>query len=211
MSAAVKPRRKPTQSRAWMTSTAIQDAFVLLLVERGYEEVTMREIAAIAGVGLGTMYEYFPGKASIAAVTVRSWMRKQAALLGAAASTANGLPMEPTLRTLARTHVVGLLGQAAEWRALMVLERHISSPTSYREIYREFVSLFRDAMTTASDWPPALDAQRHANHMFSIVDAITHQVLLVQTSCPDAAEVAADAENAVLGYWQMARTTRIQP
>ena len=85
MTATVKPRRKPSQSRAWMTSSAIQDAFVLLLVERGYEKVSMREIAGVAGVGLGTLYEYFPGKDSIAAVTVRSWMRRQAAAVAAAA------------------------------------------------------------------------------------------------------------------------------
>lgn len=211
MSAAVKPRRKPIQSRAWMTSNAIQDAFVLLLIERGYEKVTMRAIAAVAGVGLGTLYEYFPGKTSIAAVTVRRWMRKQAALLAEAVSAAQGSPLVFTLRSLVQAHVGGLLSQVTEWRALMYLERHISSPSSYREIYREFVSLFREAMTAASDWPPALDAQQHANHIFSIVDAITHQVLLVQTHCPDAAEVAADVENAVLGYWQMARTTRIEP
>ncbi|HEX5739710.1 MAG TPA: TetR/AcrR family transcriptional regulator [Hydrogenophaga sp.] len=211
MSAAVKPRRKPIQSRAWMTSNAIQDAFVLLLIERGYEKVTMRAIATVAGVGLGTLYEYFPGKASIAAVTVRRWMRKQAALLAEAVSAAQGSPLVFTLRSLVQAHVGGLLSQATEWRALMYLERHISSPSSYREIYREFVSLFREAMTAASDWPPALDAQRHANHIFSIVDAITHQVLLIQTHGPDAAEVAADIENAVLGYWQMARTMRIEP
>lgn len=211
MNAVVKPRRKPTQSRAWMTSNAIQDAFVLLLIERGYEKVTMRAIAAVAGVGLGTLYEYFPGKASIAAVTVRSWTRKQAASMAAAAGAAKGLPVGSTLRCLVRAHVGGLLGQPAEWRALMVLERHISSPTSYRELYCEFVSMFRDAMRAASDWPPELDAQRHAFHMFSIIDAIAHQVLLVQTSCPDAAEVAIDVENAVLGYWQMARSMRIEP
>ena len=75
MNSTVKPRRKPSQSRAWMTTGAIQDAFVLLLVERGYEKVSMREIAGVAGVGLGTLYLYFPGKDSIAAVTVRSRLR----------------------------------------------------------------------------------------------------------------------------------------
>ena len=31
MNSIVKPRRKPLQSRAWMTTGAIQDAFVMLL------------------------------------------------------------------------------------------------------------------------------------------------------------------------------------
>ena len=157
MNSTVKPRRKPSQSRAWMTTGAIQDAFVLLLVERGYEKVSMREIAGVAGVGLGTLYLYFPGKDSIAAVTVRSRLRKQAAILAAAAKASVPRTLEQTIRALVAAHVRTLLGQAAEWRALLYLERRISSPASYREIYREFVSLFRDALAAASDWPAALD------------------------------------------------------
>ena len=65
----VTPRRKPLQARAWMTSGAIQDAFVLLLVERGYEKTSMRAIADVAGVGLGTLSLYVPGTASIAGVS----------------------------------------------------------------------------------------------------------------------------------------------
>jgi hypothetical protein len=54
--------------------------------------------------------------------------------------------LEHTIRALVAAHLRTLLGQAAEWRALPYLERRISSPASYREIYREFVSLFRDAL-----------------------------------------------------------------
>ncbi|MGE4340092.1 MAG: TetR/AcrR family transcriptional regulator, partial [Pigmentiphaga sp.] len=75
MNKPIKPRRRPSQSRARITSTAIQEAFVICLVESGYERVTMREIASVAGVGLGTLYLYFPNKESIAAVTIRSSLR----------------------------------------------------------------------------------------------------------------------------------------
>ena len=105
MKSIVKPRRKPLQSRAWMTTGAIQDAFVLLLVERGYEKVSMRDIAGVAGVGLGTLYLYFPGKDSIAAVTVRSWMRRQAAILAQAAEAPAPRTIEQTIRAMVAAHV----------------------------------------------------------------------------------------------------------
>ena len=200
MNSIVKPRRKPLQSRAWMTSGAIQDAFVLLLVERGYEKVSMREIAGVAGVGLGTLYLYFPGKDSIAAVTVRSWMRKQAAIVAQAVKTSEPRTVEQTIRAMVAAHVRGLLGQANEWRALMYLERRISSPASYREIYREFVALFRDALVASSDWPAALEPLRTAFNAFSMVYAIVEQALLVQDACPDVEELVDDVECAVGGY-----------
>jgi hypothetical protein len=59
------------------------------------------------------------------------------------------------------------------------LERRISSPASYREIYREFVLIFRAALESASDWSVALDAQRTAFNAFCIVDAMVEQALLV--------------------------------
>lgn len=188
------------QSRAWMTSCAIQDAFVMLLVDRGYEKISMREIAGVAGVGLGTLYLYFPGKESIAAVTIRRWMRKQAAILAEASKVSTPRTVELAARAMVQAHVRGLLGQENEWRALLHLERRISSPASYREIYREFVGLFRDAFVASSDWPVGADPLRTAFNAFSMVDGIVGHALLVHEACPDAGELASDVECAVSGY-----------
>jgi AcrR family transcriptional regulator len=200
MQSVVKPRRRPLQSRAWMTTGAIQDAFVLLLVEQGYDKVAMREIATVAGVGLGTLYLYFPGKESIAAVTVRTRLRKLAASLAAAAETPVPRTLQQVIRALVAPQVQTLLGHADEWRALLYLERRISSAESYRELYREYVDLYRDALAAASDWPAGLAPQAVAFTAFSIVDAVVKQALLVQDSCPDIAAVAADVECAVTAY-----------
>jgi AcrR family transcriptional regulator len=211
MTSSVKPRRKPSQSRAWMTSGAIQDAFVLLLVERGYEKVSMREIASVAGVGLGTLYEYFPGKESIAAVTVRSWMRKQVALVAAAAKAPAPRTLDETVAALAAAHVRGLLAHTDAWRALLHVERAISSPASYREIYREFVALFRDAFVAASDWPATLDAQRIAFNALTIVNAIAGQALLVHDAEPDDDALLHDVQCAVAAYIAAVRRWGDQP
>ncbi len=200
MNLIVKPRRKPSQSRAWMTSGAIQDAFLLLLVEHGYEKVAMREIAAVAGVGLGTLYQYFPGKDSIAAVTVRARLRKLAATAAAAVTEPRSRTLEETVRVLAAVHIRTLLAQADEWRALLFLERRITPPEVYRELYKEFVYLFRNAFAAASDWRPTIDPERTAFHAFSIVDAMAQQALLVRDVCPDADELLRDVEGAVNGY-----------
>jgi AcrR family transcriptional regulator len=200
MTSSVKPRRRPSQSRAWMTSGAIQDAFVLLLVERGYDAISMREIAGVAGVGLGTLYQYFPGKESIAAVTVRSWMRKQVAVVAAAAQASAARTLEQTVTDLAAAHLRGLLEHADAWRALLHVERAISSPQSYREIYREFVALYQDAFIAATDWLADLDAQRIAFNAFTIVNAIAGQSLLVLDASVDPDAIARHAQCAVAAY-----------
>jgi AcrR family transcriptional regulator len=204
MNASLKPRRKPSQSRAWMTSGAIQDAFVQLLVEHGYEKVSMRDIAGVAGVGLGTLYLYFPGKDSIAAVAIRGRMRRLAAAEKAAPAAAGARTLAEIVGALVQTHVCELLGQAAEWTALLFLERRVSSAEAYRELYKEFVHLFRDAFAQASDWPANCDAERHAYNAFSILYALAEHALLVQDICPEADELVRDAECAVNGYFERA-------
>lgn len=204
MNLIVKPRRKPSQPRAWITSGAIQDAFLLLVVERGYEKVSMRNIADLAGVGLGTLYQYFPGKDSIAAVTVRNRLRKLAADTQAASAAGGPRTMAETVHLLAQAHVHPMLGEAAQWRALLELERRITPPEVYRELYRAFVQVFRDACATATDWPAELDLEHAALNALAIVDALIKHALLVQDTCPDADGLLQDVECAVNGYFQRA-------
>lgn len=204
MNLVVKPRRKPSQSRAWMTSGAIQEAFLLLVVEQGYEKVSMRNIAAVAGVGLGTLYQYFPGKDSIAAVTVRSRLRKLAADTKAACTTSEPRTLAETVHLLSNTHLQALLGEAPQWRALLQLERRVTSPAVYSEIYRAFVEVFREAFAAATDWPSELELERATLNVFAIVDAFSKNALLVQSECPSLKGLLQDVECAVSGYFQRA-------
>jgi AcrR family transcriptional regulator len=49
------------------THRLILDTAYALFEEKGYREATMRELAARAGVGLGTIFQHFPDKAAILA------------------------------------------------------------------------------------------------------------------------------------------------
>ncbi|UGA37269.1 TetR family transcriptional regulator [Chromobacterium haemolyticum] len=51
-------RRRPRQSRSRASLIALQQAFVQVLLERGYAKTTVREVAAVAGVAVGTFYQY---------------------------------------------------------------------------------------------------------------------------------------------------------
>jgi AcrR family transcriptional regulator len=52
--ASVSALKKPVQSQSQMTLASLQAAFVRVLLERGYEKMTIREVASVAGVGIGT-------------------------------------------------------------------------------------------------------------------------------------------------------------
>jgi AcrR family transcriptional regulator len=67
-----KPQpRKPKQERARETVEAILVAATHILVRKGYTRTTTNEIAATAGVSVGSLYQYFPSKDAIAVELLR--------------------------------------------------------------------------------------------------------------------------------------------
>jgi len=58
-------RRRPQQLRAHQTVAAVLDAVVRILKRDGLEGVTTNRIAEVAGVSIGSLYQYFPDKRAI--------------------------------------------------------------------------------------------------------------------------------------------------
>src|SRR5215472_11460244 len=58
-------RRKPKQRRACQTVDAVLDAVVRVLKRDGFRSVTTNRIAEVAGVSIGSVYQYFPDKQAI--------------------------------------------------------------------------------------------------------------------------------------------------
>lgn len=62
-----EPKKQPTQARSKATFQAILDAAARILVTEGYTGLTTNHVARVAGVGIASVYEYFPGKEAIVA------------------------------------------------------------------------------------------------------------------------------------------------
>jgi AcrR family transcriptional regulator len=58
-------RRRPKQSRARQTVEAILAAVVRILKREGAKAVNTNRIAEVAGVSIGSLYQYFPDKGAI--------------------------------------------------------------------------------------------------------------------------------------------------
>jgi AcrR family transcriptional regulator len=58
-------RRQPTQRRARLTVDAVLDSVMRLLKRGGARAITTNRIAEVAGVSIGSVYQYFPDKRAI--------------------------------------------------------------------------------------------------------------------------------------------------
>ena len=57
--------RKPKQERSKATYDAIVEAAFICVAERGTAHTTTRHIADTAGIGVGSLYEYFANKEEV--------------------------------------------------------------------------------------------------------------------------------------------------
>jgi len=64
---AVSPRREPTQARSAATRDAIVEAAARVLEGGGLSAFNTNRVAEIAGISIGSLYQYYPHKAALLA------------------------------------------------------------------------------------------------------------------------------------------------
>jgi len=78
---ATKPRKLPVQDRAKQTVEAMVEATAHILSADGPEGLSTNRIAEVAGVSIGSLYQYFPSKEAIVARLVERMLESDRALL----------------------------------------------------------------------------------------------------------------------------------
>ena len=146
----ISPRKRPLQSRSQLTLGALQEAFVRVLIAQGYEKMTVREVVSVAGVGIGTFYDYVPNLRSLAASTIHKRCIECGVLLRATVAEHAGESLETMVKALLETLIDLGFSRPREWTALLLLERQVSSATALRKIHEEYVAIWAAALRASS-------------------------------------------------------------
>jgi AcrR family transcriptional regulator len=64
------PRKIATQKRSRLTVDALVEATARILIREGYDRASTNKIAAMAGVSIGSLYQYFPSKEALVAAVI---------------------------------------------------------------------------------------------------------------------------------------------
>ncbi|MDE2078670.1 MAG: TetR/AcrR family transcriptional regulator [Burkholderiales bacterium] len=196
-------RRKPRQSRARASSEALQEAFVRVLIDKGFHGVTVREVAAVAGVGVGTFYEYVANKEALAALTIHMRVKALAQALEACIERHRGQGLLTLVSALIDEQVERVMDDAVPWSALFMLERQISTPEAYRKHYAQFVDLWSQALLASSDAPATQRVPAAARMVHSMVYGWVTQGLLTQGPDLDRLALRQEIQSAVAGYLRL--------
>lgn len=72
----IDPRKEPRQKRSLDTYNVILEAAADLITQHGLEAANTNRIAERAGVSIGSLYQYFPGREAILAALIRTVRRR---------------------------------------------------------------------------------------------------------------------------------------
>ncbi len=70
------PRKEPSQERSRDTVEAMLEATRRLLASGGFEALNTNEVAEVAGVSVGSLYQYFPSKESLVTAALGAHLRR---------------------------------------------------------------------------------------------------------------------------------------
>ena len=104
------PRKRPRQARSKATVDTILAATARVLVRHGFDGLTTNAVAEIAGVSIGSLYQYYPNKNALVAALIEQHMEAMNAAVLAELTRVAKLPLAQAARAVVeltiRAHAV---------------------------------------------------------------------------------------------------------
>ena len=171
------PRKQPRQRRSKATVEAILEATARVLVEEGLDRASTNRIAEIAGVSIGSLYQYFPSKdALVMALLERHCERMLGLLLRSSVDLAD-VPLEEAVRTYVRA-VLESHALAPKLHQVLILHAIALGLDHVAEIEKQARAAVRAFLERRRDEILPDDLEMAAYVLVSAVEAVTHRALL---------------------------------
>jgi AcrR family transcriptional regulator len=191
--------RRPTQRRARMTVEAILDAVIKILKRDGADAVTTNRIAEVAGVSIGSVYQYFPDKRAIFEALHQRHVEEIDRLVERTLIEHPASPLDKLVRAMMEALVDAHAKDPELYQALMRQVPHRTD--SSREFAVRLHGVFRLAIASRRDSRRRRqDPDKQAFVVAHMVDALSHGVILRRPQGLSLEVAKEEAIRAVLTY-----------
>lgn len=95
-----KPRKHASQERSRATVDALVEATARILVKEGFDKASTNRIAEVAGVSVGSLYQYYPGKEALVVAVIERHNQEIMQLVRAALAEVAAQPLEKAVRRM---------------------------------------------------------------------------------------------------------------
>ncbi len=166
-------RKAPRQQRSRATVDVIVEAAARVLGRRGWARFTTNEIAAVAGVSVGSLYQYFPNKLAIAEAIRQRHLDEVLRVLSAADEQSETLALEQRVGRF----IDGVIAAHSIDQALhhvLVDEVPLGARSSYVAFEAEYQRRYRALLAAADGRGNDDGAVMAARMLSSAVEGVVH-------------------------------------
>ena len=173
------PRKTPTQVRSRATVDAIVDATARVLVRDGYDALSTNRVAKEAGVSVGSLYQYFPGKeALVAAVMEQYASRMQESIAARLQAAPPAATTEEVATDIIRAMLVAQQAEPRLHRALVEQVPRIGALRRLHELFTNYERLVEAWLEANADRSEIADAHVASFVLVAAVEGLVNRATL---------------------------------
>jgi AcrR family transcriptional regulator len=173
------PRKAPAQQRSRATVDGIVAATARVLVRDGYDSLSTNRVAKEAGVSVGSLYQYFPGKeALVAAVMERYASRLQENIAERMKSAPPAATAEDVATEMIRAMLVAQQAEPRLHRALVEQVPRIGALRRLHELFSNYELLVEAWLLENADRIEVQDAKMAAFVLVAAVEGLVNRATL---------------------------------
>lgn len=198
----LKPRKSPAQSRSKALVDAVVEAGTRVLVQAGWDEMTMQKVAAVAGVSPGSLYQYFPDKAALVTEIIeRQSTRELAFHLERFAQVHPGGSVHHTLEVLVDSILDFQAAEGALMRRTLHALQHLGRYALLSERAARATQSLRYLLEHhRAELDPALDLDLATFVLANAIHSLTHDGVLPRPPTLGDATLREHLQRLITGY-----------
>lgn len=172
------PRKSASQKRSRLTVDALVEATARILVTEGFDHASTNKIARLAGVGIGSLYQYFPNKEALVGAVVDRHSEATLQIVRAALAKVALRPVDEAIAALVRVGIDAHRVNPKLHRVLTEQVPRVGRLDSVQAIGRESYALVRAYLEAHRDELAVTDPGLAAFVCVTTVEALTHTAVV---------------------------------
>lgn len=173
-----KPRKVASQERSRATVDALVEATARILVKEGFDKASTNRIAEVAGVSVGSLYQYFPSKEALVAAVIERHQQETMQTVRGELAEVLAQPVDKAMRTLV---TVALRAHCVDPKLHRVLAEQIPRVGELEKLEtfnRDNYTLFRTYLESHRDELRVDDLEMASFVCVTSIEALTHNAVL---------------------------------
>ena len=173
-----KPRKIASQERSRATIDALVEATARILVKEGFDKASTNRIAEVAGVSVGSLYQYFPSKEALVFAVVECHQQQIMQTVRGELAEVLAQPVEKAVRKLVAVAVKAHRVDPKLHRVLAEQIPRVGRLEKLESFNRENYTVFRTYLESHRDELRVDDLELAAFVCVTAIEALTHNAVL---------------------------------